>query len=168
MSAMLRARDGVEMTADPAFRARIRRLVGVSAVALGLIAILAAVTLDAQPALELALIAGWVTMPSLLGFSVRRPPLRSLLIVPGGLVSAGLVGICLTALPAAGLARAGWLLITGGVLIGAGLGSWFWYRWFPVPAFLDAPFSAARWILIVVHAVPVVVGLLLVIVSTSG
>jgi hypothetical protein len=56
----------------------------------------------------------------------------------------------------------GWLTTTAGILLGGGLGAWFWYRWFPVPASLEDPCSRARWLLIGVRVALIVAGLLLV------
>lgn len=152
----------VEMSGDPAFLGRVRRLASVSALALGAIWALAVTSLDAHALLDLSLLVGWISMPTVLASSLRRAPVRRLAIVPSTLVTLGLVGICATALPASGPARAGWLLMTGGILFGGALGGWFWYRWFPVSASLDDPFSAGRWTLIAVHVAPIVAGLLLV------
>jgi hypothetical protein len=49
------------------------------------------------------------------------------------------------------------------VLFGGGLGSWFWYRWMPVPEQLDDPFAPRRIALIVTHIALVVVGMALII-----
>lgn len=153
---------GIEMTADPAFARRIRRMLVVSIVALGAIRSLAARTLDAPPLVDGALLAGWISMPVLLGWSLRNPWMRYLLALPSTLVGAGLIGICLTALPNDGLPRAGWLSITVGVLLGGALGAWFWYRWLPVPRSLDDPFAPGRWALISLHVTAIAAGLLLV------
>ena len=153
----------VEMTADAAFGGRIRRLAKTSLVALGLIWLLAATRLEAPPAVEVALAAGWATMPTLLWASLRRPVLRYGLIAPSALVGGALLAICLGALPATPLARLGWLLLTAGVWTGGGLGVWFWFRprWLPVPAALDDPFAPGRWLLVGGHVGLVTVGLLL-------
>lgn len=158
-------RAGMEMTDDPAFLARVRRLAVVSAVALGAIWLLGVTTLAAHPTIDLVLLLGWGGMPAVLGLSLRRVRVRRLVALPSTLVGAALVAVCLTALPDGGVARAGWLLLTAGVLVGAWLGAWFWYRWFPVPASLDAPFGPGRWALIVVHVGLVLVGLLLIVVA---
>jgi hypothetical protein len=57
---------------------------------------------------------------------------------------------------------AGWWLLTAGIVLGIVLGAWFWFRWLPVPAALDDPFSPGRWALIAVHAALVLVGLVVV------
>ena len=163
MMNLLLGRAGTEMTNDPAFLARVRRLAVVSVVALGAIWLLAATTLAAHPTIDLALMLGWAGMPAVLGLSIRRAGVRRLVAVPSALVGAALVAVCLTAPPEGGVARAGWLLLTAGILLGAGLGAWFWYRWFPVPASLDKPFAPARWALIEVHVGLVIVGLLLIV-----
>jgi hypothetical protein len=154
-------RSGVELSADPRFAGRIRRLAGTSVVALGLIWGLAA-RIDAHPAVGLALAAGWLLMPLTLWLSLRHPMLRYGLIVPSALVGLALVALCATALPGDPLARAGWLTLTVGILVGGGLGGWFWFRWLPVPAALDDPFAPGRWLLVAVHVGLVCAGLLMV------
>lgn len=158
----LLGRVGVEMSSDPAFVGRVRRLATVSAVALGAMWALAVNTLDVHRAIHVALFAGWVLMPTVLGLSVQRPVIRLLVALPATLIGVALVGICLTALPANGIARIGWLTTTGGILFGGVLGAWFWYRWLPVPAFLHDPYSRGRQALIAIHVTLVVAGLLLV------
>ena len=54
----------------------------------------------------------------------------------------------------------GW--ITAGVLLGGLLGIWFWFRWVPVPAWLDDPFSRGRWLFICAHVSLIVSGLIVV------
>ncbi len=162
MKAALLGRAGVEMTADPAFNNRVRRLTAVSVFALGAVWALTVGTLDTHPGIEFALLAGWILMPVLLGLSLRSPGIRFFVALPATLVSGGLIGICLTALPADGTARAGWLSTTAGILLGGTLGAWFWYRWLPVPRMLDDPFSPGRWALIALHVSGAVAGLLLV------
>ena len=162
MRRTLLGRVGVEMSSDPAFLGRVRRLAAVSTIALGAMWALAARTLDAHGAIHLALFAGWVLMPTVLGLSLRRPAIRLLVAVPATLVGVALVAICLTALPDDGVARVGWLATTAGILLGGILGAWFWYRWFPVPASLENPYSRGRSVLIGVHVTFVVAGLLLV------
>lgn len=161
-------RLGVEMTDDPTFRGRVRRLAVVSAVALGLVWFLGATTLDAHTAIDGALLLGWVSMPAMLGLSLRRPRVRRLIALPSVVVGAALLAACLTALPDADPARTGWLMLTAGILAGALLGAWFWYRWLPVPRSLDDPFSAGRWTLIGVHTALVVAGLALIVLAEVG
>jgi hypothetical protein len=158
----LLGRPGVEMSSDPAFLERIRRLAAVSTIALGAMWVLAFNTLHAHSAIHLTLFAGWVLMPTVLRLSVRRPRIRLLVAVPATLVGVALVAICLTALPSDRVARAGWLATTAGILFGGVLGAWFWYRWLPVPAILDDPYSKGRWVLIGAHVVLVIGGLALV------
>jgi len=153
------------MTADPVFARRIRRLALTSLLALGLIWLLAAATLDAHPAIGTGLIAGWLLMPSILTLSLRWPRFRYVLVLPSSLVGAALLAVSATALPESRTASIGWLMITGGVLIGGALGGWLWYRWMPVPPRLDDPFSTGRWILACVHAGIILAGLALVGVS---
>jgi hypothetical protein len=155
-------RLGVEMTSDPAFLERVRRLATVSTIALGVMWALAFRTLQAHSAIHLTLLAGWVLMPTVLRVSVQRPRIRLLVAVPATLVGAALVAICVTALPADRVARVGWVAATAGILLGGVLGAWFWYRWLPVPAFLDDPYSRGRWLLIGAHVALVVAGLALV------
>ncbi len=155
-------RAGVELSADPGFAGRIRRLAGTSVVALGLIWLLAARRLDAHPAVGVALASGWLLMPVVLWSSLRRPRLRYGLIVPSALVSLALLAVGATALPADPLARAGWLTLTAGILVGGVLGGWFWYRWRPVPAALDDPFAPGRWLLVAAHVGLVCAGLLMI------
>ena len=149
----------VELTADLRFAARVRRLSLVSLVALGLIWGLAVATLGAPPIVIAALAAGWALMPTTLAASLVHPRLRYGLVVPASLVSAGLLAICVGWLPADRVAATGWLLVTAGVLLGGGLGLWFWFRVLPVPRVLDNPFSAGRWALIGLHVALVLVGL---------
>jgi len=149
----------VEMQADPAFRERIVRLAWVAAVALGTIYWLAR---RAAPALPLAhgmLFAGWPLMPFILTVSLRWPILRYALVLPSSLTLTGLLMICVEA-PLDSTARLAWLLTTAGVLLGAILGMWFWYRWLPVPSSLAEPFSTGRWLLIGVHVGLIVSGVL--------
>jgi hypothetical protein len=84
---------GVEMSGDPGFAERVRRLVKVSSVALGVIALLAWLTLDVPSLVMAALILGWVSMPSVLAASLHEPHHRFFLMVPGGLVSLALVAV---------------------------------------------------------------------------
>jgi hypothetical protein len=151
---MTQATGRVELTDDRAFSQRIQRLVVISADALGEIWGLA--YLQEAPAWTQMLIGlGWVLMPVLLARSLRRPTLRYLLVLPASCVSLGLIGIVLSGPDAT---RAGWILITLGVLTGGTLGMWFWYRWAPVPAGLENPFGSSRIALIAVHASLVLVG----------
>ena len=151
----------IELSADPRFALRVKRLAATSVVGLGLIWVAATATLDAPPVVGLALAAGWVLMPATLLASLAQPPWRYALVVPASLVGSGLLAISVAWLPADPLAAMGWLLITGGVLLGSLLGLWFWYRLVPVPPGLDDPFSRGRWALITTHVGLVVAGLLL-------
>ena len=148
----------VELTDDPRIRGRVRRLAGVSAVALGLITGLAAATLSAPAPLIVLLAVGWASMPTVLVWSLLDVRARYLLTVPSSLVALGLVGICATALPPAPSVAAGWLLLAGGILLGGVLGLWTWFRLAPVPSALDSPQAAWRWALIAVHVGLVAVG----------
>jgi hypothetical protein len=88
-------------------------------------------------------------------------------VLPASLTSAGLLAICLFALPDHPVARTGWMLVTGGVLLGGVLGLWFWYRLLPVPAALDDPVAGARVLLIAAHVGLILGGLALVAASAS-
>lgn len=151
-----------EKSTDPRFCGRLRRLILVSAVVLGLITLLAGVTTDAPPVAVGMLAAGWVLMPTLLYAGLDRPRLRYLLAVPATLVAAGLISV-LAHLEGGPVAQMGWWLITAGALYGGGLGIWFWYRWMPVPEALDDPFSPGRIVLISIHVALIVVGVAMVI-----
>jgi hypothetical protein len=158
-------RRGVELTDDAAFAGRVRRLARVSSVALGAIVLLAWRNLEVPWLVMAALIAGWCTMPAVLSVSVNRPRSRYLLMVPAGLVSGALLAVSVAYLPSDAAAQAGWLLITAGVLMGATLGMWFWYRMLPVPARFEDPFGNGRMALIRAHIGLVVSGMVLVAVS---
>ena len=147
-----------ELTDDRRIRGRVVRLAVVSLVALGLVAGLAAATLDAPPAILAGLATGWVLMPTVLAWSLREPRVRYLLVVPSSLVTLGLLAICIGWMPASAMAAAGWLLMTLGVALGGVLGLWLWFRLLPVPAALDDPLAPGRWALIAVHVALVVVG----------
>ena len=154
--------SGIEMSADPCFGRRIRRLAATSLVALGVIWLLWALRLETHPVIGVCLAAGWLLMPLTLWLSLRRPTLRYGLIVPSALVSLALVAICATALPADPLGRAGWFTLTSGILFGGVLGFWFWFRWLPVPASLHDPFAPGRWLLVAVHVGMICLGLLMI------
>ena len=147
----------IEMTNDPRFRRRIARLVLISAVALGLMTLLVVSTTDAGWLATWLMIAGWVAMPTLLAASLARPSLRFLLAIPAAAVSASLL-IVATGHEGSVWVRIGWWLMTSGVLFGGTLGTWFWYRWAPVPHRLNEAFSPGRWVLIAVHAGLIVAG----------
>ena len=148
------ATRGVELTADTVFQRRVRRLVALSAVALGLMLWLAAS--DGAQWWVLALIGvGWVLMPTFLAMSLSKPWVRYMLIVPATTVSLGLIAMTLAT---EGSASVGWMLLTLGVLAGGTLGIWFWYRWFPVPRLLDDPFGWPRLTLIALHLGLILVG----------
>jgi hypothetical protein len=156
---MPRAGPGIELTADRLFTHRVRRLVAISAVALGVIWGLAFV--DEAPTWVLVLLViGWVSMPTILAASLSRPSLRFALIVPASAVSFGLIGMVMNAPEATVM---GWLLITAGILLGGLLGVWFWFRWLPVPRILDDPFGWPRVALVGLHLALILVGATLVI-----
>lgn len=156
------ASEPVELTSDAAFARRIIRLALTSSIALGLVWLLATVTLDVHPGVGASLALGWLSMPSILFLSLRRPRLRYALAIPSALVAVPLLIICAVNLPAEPVARTGWLLLTAGILSGGVLGVWFWFRWLPVPGWLHAPFSPGRWVLVWLHVALVVSGLVLV------
>lgn len=165
---MQRVPRSVELSPDPAFAHRVRRLAVVSAIALGLLWWLARAMPGVPRAVPLALLGGWILMPLTLAASLRWAPVRVLVALPATLVGGALVAISFLALPRGGVARAGWITITAGVLLGGFLGAWFWYRWLPVPASLDDPFARGRKALIGVHAALIVIGLLLVVLARRG
>jgi len=148
---------GIEMTSDARFARRVRRLSAVSSVALGVISLLALATTDVGWGAIALLVAGWITMPTLLAMSLERPQLRYLLVVPASIASIGLL-FTATTFDDPALAAIGWWLIAAGVWLGGALGAWFWFRWVPVPAALDDPFSTARWSLVAVHIALIVLG----------
>ncbi|MCZ6857442.1 MAG: hypothetical protein O7F70_05540 [Gemmatimonadetes bacterium] len=152
-------RPPIEMTTDPRFARRVLRLAITSAFVLALIWILCQATLQTRPAIGRSLAGGWLLMPTILGLSLRWPRLRYGLVVPSTLVTGALLAICVTALPENNVAISGWLLVTGGVLLGVVLGAWFWFRWMPVPTGLTDPFSRGRLVLIVAHVSLIVTGL---------
>ena len=156
------AKDAVELTADPRFARRVVRLALVSVIALGLIFWFWALARQGPALIGAGLAAGWILMPGVLLLSLRWPTLRYGLVVPSAAVGLALLGLCLWDLPPAPLARAGWLSILCGVLLGSLLGAWFWFRWLPVPAALHDPYSPGRWALIGIHVGLIVFGLSLV------
>ncbi len=158
----------VELTGDPRVRGRVRRLAAVSLVALGSIAGMAAASLDAPPVVLTCLALGWIIMPAVLAWSLVEPRARYLLVVPSSLVTLGLLAICVGWLPGSETAAAGWLVLTGGVVLGAVLGLWVWYRLLPVPAALDDPDAPGRWALIAVHVALVIFGWLLAATALAG
>lgn len=162
-----RDRHPVEMTTDPGFTARIRRLIGVSIVALGSITLLVFVVADAGWLPTALLISAWVLMPALLAYSLSKPVWRYLLALPAVAAS---VALLLVAIESTGpsWAWAGWWMMTIGVLSGGSLGTWFWYRWLPVPRPLDEPFSRGRWVLVSIHAGLIATGWLLVFFAELG
>lgn len=155
---MIRSRSGIELTPDRLFSHRIRRLVAISSVALGVIWGLAFAEGAATWILVL-LGVGWVSMPTILAASLRRPFLRYALVVPAGTVSFGLIGMVMAA-PQETVT--GWLIIAAGILLGGFLGVWFWFRWLPVPRMLDDPFGWPRVTLVGLHLALILVGAALV------
>ena len=101
-------RPGVELSPDPGFASRVRRLVAVSTVALGVVTYLAATTTDAPLWVLTMLATGWLMMPIILAGSLRRPKLRYGLVAPAGLVGGGLTWLCLGWLPDDPRTAVGW------------------------------------------------------------
>ena len=66
----------VELTADRRMTRRAKRLAATSAVALGLIWVLALTTLQTPLLIDAALAVGWITMPMVLVLGLRRPSIR--------------------------------------------------------------------------------------------
>jgi hypothetical protein len=130
-------------------------------VALGVIWGLAVWTTDAPPMVDVALLLGWVLMPTILAISLDRPAWRYGLVLPASLVGIGLLAISIAWRPESEVAGTGWLLITGGVVLGGWLGLWLWYRMAPVPVQLDDPFAPGRLALIRAHVALIVVGIAL-------
>lgn len=155
---MIRSRSGIELTPDRLFTHRIRRLVAISSVALGVIWGLAFAE-GATTWILVLLGVGWVSMPTILAASLRRPFLRYALVVPAGTVSFGLIGMVMAA-PQETVT--GWLIIAAGILLGGFLGVWFWFRWLPVPRMLDDPFGWPRVTLVGLHLALILVGAALV------
>jgi hypothetical protein len=151
------------MSDDPSFLPRVRRLAGVSSIALGFIWLLAMRTTEPHNvAIDGALFGGWILMPTVLWTSIRRPEIRPWVFLPSALITLSLVALCLTALPTDSLIVSGWLLVTAGIVFGGVLGGWVWFRGLPVPPSLDAPFAPGRWALISTHVLMIIAGLVLV------
>lgn len=167
MTDALRRSAPIELSRDPRFAGRVRRLAATSVIALGLIWALASLTLEVPSIGRLALLAGWLLMPAVLVASLHEPRLRYLLVLPSASVTLALAAIAAWWLPPHPVAAAGWLLITVGVALGGLMGLWFWYRVVPVPAGLDAPFSRGRLGLIGLHVALIVAGIALAAVPTT-
>ena len=151
---LLSTGSGVELTANRLFEHRIRRLIVISTVALGVIWGLALAD-NAKVWVLVLLAIGWVLMPSILALSLRRPMLRYALLMPASAVSVGLIGMTLTAQDSTDV---GWLLITLGIVVGGTLGAWFWFRWLPVPRALNDPYGPPRVALVGLHIGLVLIG----------
>ena len=152
-------RAGVELTTDASFTRRVRRLVWISLVALGLITTLA-VQSEAAAWMVALMVVGWALMPSLLWFSIQRPKLRYGLVVPATCFSVAVVGM---AVASQGAAAVGWRLIASGLLVGGADGMWFWMRWLPVPPRFNDPYGSPRLTLIGIHVTLLVAGLAVVV-----
>lgn len=159
MSTALRPVAPLELSTDPRFAGRVRRLARTALIALGVIWALATASLEAPPVVSAGLAAGWASMPVILLASVQRPRLRYALVLPSTLVGVPLLVISAAFLPSSPLAAAGWVLITAGVLLGSVLGLWFWFRLLPVPTALNDPFAPGRLGLIRAHIALIVVGI---------
>jgi hypothetical protein len=149
------------MTDDPRVADRVRRQALNGAVVLGLVWAAAAASEPVGPVPQWLLLVGWPLMVTVLLLSLREPRLRYLVVVPATLIAGALLAISFNN----GIGQpeaAGWWLLTAGIVLGIVLGAWFWFRWLPVPAALDDPFSPGRWALIAVHAALVLVGLVVV------
>jgi len=155
---LLNTRAGVELTADRLFGHRIRRLVAISAIALGAIWALAFAD-DAETWILVLLGIGWVLMPTVLALSLSRPMTRYALVIPATTVSIGLLAMTVSA-PQSTVT--GWVFITAGILIGGLLGMWFWFRWLPVPRPFDDPFGVPRLALVGLHLGLVLAGMTMV------
>jgi len=140
---------------------RIKRLVGISAIALGLIAVLVGAVPNLGWLPPTLMVIGWILMPLLLAYSLRHPAWRYLLAVPAAAVSIALLLVSIE-FEGSAWATAGWWTMTTGVLLGGSLGTWFWYRWVPVPHQLSEPFSRGRWLLVGIHVGLIVSGWVLV------
>lgn len=156
---LLSTGSGVELTANRLFAHRIRRLIVISTIALGAIWGLA-VADDAEVWVLVLLGVGWLTMPTILALSLRRPMLRYALLVPANAVAIGLIGMTLTAPDST---EVGWLLVTLGIVVGGALGAWFWFRWLPVPRAFDDPYGTPRVALVGLHIGLVLVGIAMVV-----
>jgi hypothetical protein len=147
-------RAGVELTDDRWFAHRVRRLVVVSAAALGIITLLA-VRSDGPTWSVVLLVGGWALMPVILATSLRNPQVRFGLVLPASLVTVGLLGMLVSA---TGAELLGWAVMAAGILLGGTLGMWFWYRWVPVPARFNDPYGPARMTLVAIHIALVLIG----------
>ena len=136
---------------------RVRRLGAVSAIALGITWWLSREVEGAGFAEHSALIAGWVLMPATLAASLVDSRMRFLLAIPATLISLAVMRLAWLEFPSAG-----WTLLAAGLLLGSLLGTWFWFRWAPVPPALEEPFGPGRKALVAVHVTMVVVGMVLV------
>jgi hypothetical protein len=152
----------IELAHDSRFSRRIVRLAATSIVALGIIWWFAKTTVDAPSAVGLALLTGWLLMPTVLIASLRLPLLRYALVVPSSLVGIALTAVCLSTAGTGGAAMWGWRLVCAGVWFGALLGAWFWFRLLPVRSPLIDPFSPHRLLLVGVHIALIVFGLMVV------
>jgi hypothetical protein len=161
MSDALAETRPIELSSEPRFALRVKRLALTSLVALGIIWALIVATLDAPPLIGALVAAGWILMPAILFASLARPRLRYALVAPASLVGTALLAISFGWMPADTLPALGWLFMTAGVALGGILGIWFWFRLLPVPPGLDDPYSAGRWALIAMHVALIVAGMAL-------
>lgn len=154
----------LEMSDDTHFAGRVRRLIGVSIVALGAITGLVIAVAETGWVPTALMVIGWILMPALLGYSLHRPVARYLLAIPATVVSLALLLVAIQ-YEGSPWATAGWWVMAIGVLAGGSLGLWFWYRWMPVPRRLDPPFSPGRWTLVGIHVGLIVAGWLMVLLA---
>lgn len=149
----------VGVPAERRLRSRVLRLSIVSVPGLGVIWLLSTTAGEGQGALSGMLAAAWVLMGPLLILRLRWPGLRYALAVPSVLAGLAVIGLSVAAIHGPAPALGGWLLVTGGILLGGLLGAWFWFRWLPVPAALEDPYSLGRWVLIAGHVLLILGGI---------
>ena len=121
-------------------------------------------TLDAPPWIDILLLAGWLSMFTVLTLSLARPSIRRLVAVPSVMVTAALIGICLWELRRPAW-RERWLTPTAGILMGVRDGRLVLVPMVPVPRALDDPYASGRTILIAAHVGLVVGGTVLILVG---
>ena len=106
----------IELSDDPRFAGRVRRLAFVSIAALGWLVVLWSRTAETLPLAGAALVAGWITMPLTLLASLQQPLIRYALVVPSTLVTGGVVAMLVRA-PLGGVTAAGWTVILAGLAL---------------------------------------------------
>jgi hypothetical protein len=108
----------IELSNEPRFSRRVRRLGVVSLVAPGLIWWVAATRLATPQPLLVAQLAGWWLMPAVPFASLPFPSIRPPLIIPATLITAPVLAIVAGRLPGQPIAGLGWLLVAAGLLLG--------------------------------------------------